>query len=674
MKFINFSVIKFAFFLTAGIIIAHFYPNTLYFYLAISLYIGLLIIGFISKEHLFQTIYFGIVTYACIFLLGAITYQINLPEFQNNHYSQNDSMDLKENILQLKIKEVLKSDTYNSKYITEVIAINNNYFDGKILLNIKRDSFEKIFNIDDLLLISSKLKKISAPLNPHQFDYSAYMKSLGIYNQVHSSQRTILNQSKGNPTLRGQADKVRSYLIQKLKKSPLTPNVIAIVQALILGQKKDINKQLYNDYSAAGAIHILAVSGLHVGIIYFILIALLRPFKNLFKNELIISIIMVISLWGFAFLTGLSPSVIRAVTMFSFFAFAKAINRETNGINTLFLSYFILLIINPLWLFYVGFQLSYLAVFFILWLLPLFNKIYYPKNYFVKKIWDIFTVTLAAQLGIIPLSIYYFHQFPGLFFITNLIILPFLGILLGGGIILIFLSMFNILPDWFALSYNFLIKLMNSCIHWIANQELFLFQNITFSLSKIFASYLLIISIILFWDYQNRKSNLFFAVGLSILFSVSIFDNYSNSKNELIVFHKNRQSIIGNKNSSILHLYKSDATLNISNSYPIKAYKIANGIIEYSEIKLPQVFKYNEKLILILDSLGVYPNSYKIDIVLLTYSPKVNLNRMLDRLQPKMIIADGNNYKSYVNRWKKSCNEKNIAFHFTGTDGAYILK
>ena len=674
MKFINFSVVKFAFFLTAGIIIAHFYPNILYFYLVISLCISLLIIGFVIKEHLFQTIYFGIVTYACIFLLGAVTYQINLPEFQNNHYSQNDLMDLKENILQLKIKEVLKSDTYNSKYIAEVIAINNNYFDGKILLNIKRDSFENIFNIDDLLLISSKLKKISAPLNPHQFDYSAYMKSLGIYNQVHSSQRTILNQSKGNPTLRGQADKVRSYLIQKLKKSPLTPNVIAIVQALILGQKKDINKQLYNDYSAAGAIHILAVSGLHVGIIYFILIALLRPFKNLFKNELIISIIMVISLWGFAFLTGLSPSVIRAVTMFSFFAFAKAINRETNGINTLFLSYFILLIINPLWLFYVGFQLSYLAVFFILWLLPLFNKIYYPKNYFIKKIWGIFTVTLAAQLGIIPLSIYYFHQFPGLFFITNLIILPFLGILLGGGIILIFLSMFNILPDWFALFYNFLIKLMNSCIHWIANQELFLFQNITFSLSKVFASYLLIISIILFWDYQNRKSSLFFALGLSILFSVSIFDNYSNSKNELIVFHKNRQSIIGNKNSSILHLYTSDSTLNISNSYPIKAYKIAKGIIEYSEIKTPQVFKYNEKLILILDSLGVYPNSYKIDIILLTYSPKVNLNRMLDRLQPKMIIADGNNYKSYVNRWKKSCNEKNIAFHFTGTDGAYLMK
>ena len=674
MKFINFSVIKFAFFLTVGIIIAHLYPNVLYFYLAIVLYTSLLIIWFISKDHLFQTTYFGILTYTCFFFLGAVTYQINLPEFQKHEYYPTDSIGIKENILQLKVKEVLKSDTYNSKYIAEVIAINNNYFNGKILLNIKKDSFEKILNIDDLLLISSKIKKIYAPLNPHQFDYSMYMKSLGIYNQIYISYQGILNQSKGILTLRGQASKIRNHLIKKLKKNELTPNEIAIVQALILGQKKDINKQLYSDYAAAGAIHILAVSGLHVGIIYFILIALLRPLKYLFKYELVISIIIVISLWGFAFLTGLSPSVIRAVTKFSFFAFAKAINRETNTINTLFLSYFTLLIINPLWLFHIGFQLSYLAVLSILWLYPLFNKVYCPKNYFARKIWDIFTLTLAAQIGIFPLSIYYFHQFPGLFFMTNLIILPFLGVLLGGGIILIILSVFNVLPEWFALTYNYLIKFMNSCIHVIANQKFFLFQNITFSLYKVFVSYLLIIFIILFWNYQNRKNTLFFAVGLSILFSVSIFDNYSNSKNELIIFHKNKQSIIGNKNNSVLNLYTSDSILNIGNSYPIKTYKVAKGITDYSEIKSPYVFKCNEKLILVMDSLGIYPNNYKIDIILLTYSPKINLNRILESLQPNLIIADGSNYKSYVKRWKKSCTNKNIAFHFTGTDGAYIIK
>ena len=153
-------------------------------------------------------------------------------------YYPTDSIGIKENILQLKVKEVLKSDTYNSKYMAEVIAINNNYFNGKILLNIKRDSFEKILNIDDLLLISSKIKKIYAPLNPHQFDYSMYMKSLGIYNQVYSSYQGFLNQSKGKPTLRGQASKIRNHLIKKLKKSALTPNEIAIVTSINSWSKK----------------------------------------------------------------------------------------------------------------------------------------------------------------------------------------------------------------------------------------------------------------------------------------------------------------------------------------------------------------------------------------------------------------------------------------------------
>jgi competence protein ComEC len=674
MKFINFSIVKFAFFLTAGILVAHNFQTDYYFYLFITLFISLFIVWLIIRNHLFQTIYFGIITYSCILFLGALSYQISLPEYQKHHYLQNDLSSLNEPILQLKVIDILKSDTYNSKYIAELIAIDKKSFSGKLLLNIKKDSAETLLRIDDMVLISSRIQKIPIPLNPDQFDYSSYMKSLGVYGQIHINQQNILKQTKGTSTLKGQADKVRNYLIRNLKESSLSPNELAIIQALILGQKRDINKQLYEDYSAAGAIHILAVSGLHVGIIFLILIAILKPLKNLLRSELPISIIIVICLWGFAFLTGLSPSVIRAVTMFSFFAFAKSINRETNAINTLFLSYFVLLIINPLWLFYVGFQLSYLAVFFILWLIPLFNKVYYPKNRILKKFWGIITVTLAAQIGIIPLSIYYFHQFPGLFFITNLIILPFLGILLGGGIILIFLSLINILPDWYALLYNSLIKMMNSSIHWIANQELFLFQDITFSVPKVLTSYLLIISIILFLKKQNRKRRLFFIASLTLLFSVSIIDKYSYSKNELIVFHKSRESIIVNKIGSELQLYKSDSTVTYKNKYPINNYKIANGIKEYSEKAIPHVFKYKEKTILILDSLGVYPKEGKINIAILSNSPKINLDRMLDSLQPNMIIADGNNYKSYLKRWSFSCKEKGINFYFTGADGAFILE
>lgn len=674
MKFINFSIVKFAFFLTAGILAAHFYPHQFYFHSLILFIITLLIVWMVIRKHLFQTIYFGLVTYVCFFFLGAATYQAQLPEYQKNHYSHIESFNKKNETLQLKIKEVLKSDTYSSKYIAEVIAFDKKPVSGRMLLNIKKDSLEKIFQIDELLFVSSEIKKIDSPLNPDQFDYSKYMKSLGVYHQLKIKQQDILFISKGKITLRGKADEIRNRIILKLKRSPLTPNELAIVQALILGQRKDINKELYKDYAAAGAIHILAVSGLHIGIVYMILLSLLSPLKRTLNNDLIISLIIVLLLWGFAFLTGLSPSVIRAVTMFSFLAFAKSIRRETNSINTLFLSYFILLVINPMWLFHVGFQLSYLAVFFIIWLLPILNKIYYPRNYLAKKIWGIITVTFAAQIGIIPLSLFYFHQFPGLFFLTNLIVLPFLGLILSGGILFIALTVLNVLPDGLALFYNYLIKLLNTFIRWIANQELFLIQDITFSLNKVFASYLLIISIVLFWKYQSRKNIQFLLVGITVFFSVSVYDNYLNSSNELIVFHKSRNSLIGYKNSFDFQLFKFDTSVNSNNSYLINGYKVANGINEYSEKKVPQVFKYNGKTILVVDSLGIYPKNYKIDIAILTNSPRVNLNRMIDNLQPKMIIADGNNYKSYINRWKKCSNEKKVLFHFTGTDGAFILK
>lgn len=674
MRFINFSVVKFAFFLTAGILVAHIYPSSTYFYLFLFIIISLIINWIITRNHLFQTPYFGIITYASFFFLGAILYQIQLPEFNNNHYSHLERVTSQDETLQLKIKEVLKNDIYNTKYIVEVIAINKKPTDGKLLLNIKRDSVEHFFEIDDELLVSSKYNKILPPLNPYQFDYSGYMKSLGVYYQLEINQCDILTFLKGKSTFRGQADKIRNHIIQKLNHISFSKDELAIVQALILGQRKDINKQLYSEYSAAGAIHILAVSGLHIGIIYMILFFILNPLKNLFKSKIIVSILIVIILWGFAFLTGLSPSVIRAVTMFSFLAFAKSMNRETNSINTLFLSYFVLLIINPLWLFHVGFQLSYLAVFFILWLLPLFNRIYYPKNKILKKIWGIITVTLAAQIGIIPLSLYYFHQFPGLFFITNLVILPFLGILLGGGIILIVLVVLNFIPDWYISSYNYLIKMLNSFIKWIAHQESFLYQEITFSINKVLASYILIISLILILRRQNRINTLFLIVGLTLVFSVTVFDNYSNSSNELIVFHKSKHSIIGNKNGFDFQLLKSDSTKSYFDSNPIKGYKIEKGIKKYSESPIPSVFKYKSNIILVLDSLGIYPKNHKIDIVILSNSPKINLMRLIDSLQPRKVIADGNNYKTYVNRWKNTCEEKQMPFHYTGTDGAFVFK
>ncbi|MCF6306528.1 MAG: ComEC family competence protein [Flavobacteriaceae bacterium] len=644
------------------------------FYIFASFIFCLFIAWLLARKQLFQNAVFGIITYTCFFFLGTVSYQVRLPEFQEDHYSHSISTNSENNLFQLKIKEVLKTDTYNHKYIAEINSINQLKTKGKILLNIKKDSLNSPLIIDAVLLISSTLHLINSPLNPHQFDYSKYMKTLGVYHQSRITNIDILHKFEGKSTLRGTAEKARNLIINKLKESPITPDELSIIQALILGQRKDISKEMFSEYAAAGAIHILAVSGLHVGIVFFILQFLFSPFKYFKKGKIIIPIMIVICLWGFAFITGLSPSVLRAVTMFSFFAFAKMINRDTNSINTMFLSYFVLLLVNPMWLFHVGFQLSYLAVFFILWILPMLNRMYYPTNYFLKKGWGILTVTIAAQIGIIPLSLFYFHQFPGLFFLTNIVILPFLGIVLGFGIFVITLALLNALPDWIAIAYNYIIKGLNWFVNWIANQESFLIQDIHFSSEKAIFSYVFIIFTLLIWKNKKPKYILYSLASLVILIGIFIFDNYSNAENQLIIFQKSRQTLIGYKNGSKLQLFKSDTSKNYKESYPLKGYRVANGIDDYSEKKLPQVVSYNDKNILILDSLGVYPKNRNIDMVLLSLSPKVNLERLIDSLQPKLIIADGNNYTSYVKRWQQTCKEKKLPFHYTGKEGAYVFK
>ena len=169
----------------------------------------------------------------------------------------------------------------------------------------------------------------------------------------------------------------------------------------------------------------------------------------------LLGIIVVSLLWGFALVAGFSASVVRAVTMFTFVAYALYLNRPSNTFNILALSmFFILLLINPMLLFQVGFQMSYAAVFAIVWIYPLLQRLWFPKNVVVRKLWQLLSVSVAAQLGVLPISLFYFHQFAGLFFITNLAIVPFLGLVLGMGILVIILSLLNLLPDFLVRAWS----------------------------------------------------------------------------------------------------------------------------------------------------------------------------------------------------------------------------
>lgn len=674
MKYINFAIVRFSICLVGGILAAHFFSVPYFtFNLYIATLLGVLILWIIAKRHLIQYIYFGLAVYISCFVLGYLIYQLRTPEFQPTHYLHLVSKD-SDDLIKIKIIQSIKPDNFNAKYFAEVQSVKGIASKGTILLSVRKDSLEKIYASDEVLLVFTRVQNTPRPLNPHEFDYRNYLKTLGIHGQIRISSTDVIATKTGSQTLFGFAQNVRSKAVTKLQATKLSTDERSIIQALVLGEKRDISKELYDEYAAAGAVHILAVSGLHVSIIYFIISFLLRPFKRWKYGNFFSFIIITVLLWAFAFLTGLSPSVSRAVTMFTFFAFASIVNRPTNSINTLFLSFFTLLIYNPLLLFQVGFQLSYLAVFFILLLHPSISKITYSRNKVIRSFKEIIGVSVSAQLGVLPLSLYYFNLFPGLFLLTNIVILPLLSIFMIGGIVIVFLAFFEILPDWFVISYNIIIGLLNSFIRWVSLQDQFIFKDIHFSALQTITAYLVVITVISHFKKREFRKLLFVLTTIIFLLIAFIYDDYQTSKNELIVFNRSRHTIIGHKNGKKLAVYKRDSSQLYANSYPVKSYKTANNIKSYSEEKMPSLFRYTNGFILVLDSLGAYPRIKKTNTLILTSSPKINLNRLIDSLHPEQVVADGSNYPSYVKRWEQTCKSKKLPFHYTMDKGAFFIE
>ena len=605
--------------------------------------------------------------------IGINAYHIKNEKLQLHHYTNSD-LTKPINHITFKIKERLKPDAYNDKYLASIISFNDQETSGQLMVNIKRDSLSKPLDVDAVLHTSAKLKGIQKPLNPHQFNYSKYLELKQVYHQLHLKQSELFLISNSKTSIYGYADQLRNTINQKLIAVGFKDNVLSIMNALLLGQRQTIDKSIYNNYVNSGTIHILAVSGLHVGILMLILNFLLKPLLYFKFGHTLRPSIIVILLWSFAIIAGLSPSVTRAVMMFSIISIAMHLKRPTSIYNTLTISAFFILLVQPTFLFEVGFQMSYLAVLGIVSIQPMLYKLWQPKYWIIDQPWQIFTVTIAAQIGVVPISLYYFHQFPGLFFISNLVVIPFLGLILGIGLLVIFLALVNALPDILVQAYSFIIDSLNRFIAWVAQFEDFLFRDIPFTILQVLCSYFIIIGFVQVYKYRNFKWITISLIGIICFQGISFYNANKTKDDAFIVFNKSRYSIIGQKQSDALIVHHNLDSLKQTTDNVIKNYKVGESIEFVLTDSLQSVYQFNNKTILVIDSLGVYKGlSFKPDCILLRNSPKINLNRVIDNLQPTTVIADASNFKTYVKRWKQTCRYKKIPFHYTNEKGALIL-
>lgn len=678
IKFLKFIPAQLTFFLIVGIIFGNYFTMQLIQLIAVF---GALIL-------LFTTVYFYAIKQfqtpfifpALAFLLsffigfGAITFKNQLNN--KKHYSKQLQFSTNESVSALIIIEsILKSTNYYYKYEAEVFELNGKKTIGKILVNIKKDSTNSQLQVDDYLAVKMVFNTIAEPLNPYGFSYKKYLRLQQIHHQIYGDNSQFLRLPKRNQTLKGIAANIRGKINVALIQYGFKNDELAVVNALLLGQRQHLTSELQQSYIGAGAIHILAISGLHIGIILLILTAAFKPLHYFKHGKITATALIIIILWMYAIIAGLSASVVRAVAMFTAIAFGMYVNRPSNVYRNLVISMFFLLLFNPYYLFEVGFQLSYLAVFSIVWIQPKMYNLWKPKFWILDKLWQLLTVSSAAQIGVLPLSLYYFHQFPGLFFVSNLVIIPFLGIILTVGIVIMALAVLQIAPQFLVDAYIFVIQQMNKFIEWIAQQEYFIIQQISMSFLLMMALYSL-----MFFGLKWTEKKVFYRFGLVLiaivlLQTVFIFEKYKRQiTNEFIVFNESKSSTVGKRNGNVIQFFTSSDTLKRNANFKI-AYLVGAELDEIipSE-KIKNLYTFNNETILIVDSLGLYKfTSVKPTMIILRQSPKINLERLLEHLNPKIILADGTNYKSYLKDWEQICVKNKTPFHNTLQKGAFVL-
>ncbi|WP_170254651.1 ComEC/Rec2 family competence protein [Phaeodactylibacter luteus] len=563
--------------------------------------------------------------------------------------------------------------------------------EGGILAYLDIDAASRGLRPGDLLLFQTELRRPNPPANPDQFDYRAYLEGQGIYHQafIGEGQWLWLGHQKTLLTLTAQW---QDMALSTLRHHLPTPNEMAVGAALILGHKAALTDEVKNAYADTGAMHVLAVSGLHVGLVQLLLFFLLKriPLSGR-KWEITRTGLVIAGIWAFALITGASPSVLRAATMFSFLAVGQASRRSSSVYNTLAASAFVLLCANPNLISQVGFQLSYLAVLGIVYFQPRIYRLWLIKNRAGDYLWQLTAVALAAQLGTLPLSLYYFHQFPVYFILSGIIVVIAAGFILGGGLLLLLVQSIPLLGTGVG-------KMLYGLI-WLANSGVFLVQGLPgglmggIHLSAAGAALLYLALLLGIAAARSRRAHWAMAALVALLLASALRAHrlYEASGQEaLVVYQIYRHSAMDYfRGAEAWPIYDSQLELSklgfaveghrlARSAEPMGSFLPAQGADVPPFVWGQDGFWFFNGLRLLLCSPETLPSSQAgpmpaTDLVLLSHNPKVDLRELINQCKPRYIIADGSNPPWAAREWAAAAKKAQVPFLYTSESGAATI-
>lgn len=552
-----------------------------------------------------------------------------------------------------------------------------------IILYFKDSVSSAPFNYGDRLLIGSHPSPVPPPYNPETFNYRQYLAFRGIHwrDFVLLKEVTKLQSSSANPMV-AFAFRMRGHIRGILETYIPGHSEFAVTEALLLGIRDDLSESLKTSYSDAGVMHVLAVSGLHVGILYWILTMLLKPLSKLKKGRITGSVIILLILWFYALVTGLVPSVLRAVTMFSFFELGRSFHKEGDLFNILAVSAFILLLLNPMIIISAGFQLSYLAVAGILYFYPLIYHRWMPSTRVGDRIWQIISVSVAAQLATAPLVLFYFHQLPTWFLLANLVVVPaaFCAVVLG--VSLLAFSFVPVAAKVVGLTLGWLIKLMNLWVTTVQSLPGSVIQ-MHITLFECLLFFLVILSLVALFALRRFNYAVMAFVAAAFAGGTRLFQYYKfHDQSKLVVYR-----IPGH---SAVDLYRKDLCFTMEDA------QMDNKTINYEIDPMHQawsplrIWPLTEEPFCRIIPCGVLFSCRNVNLLRLTEKPLTPLPPMtvdyliishdaiqsLDdicaRVQVKTLVLDSSNSYTTIRRLEQDARERAIMAYSVLEKGAFV--
>lgn len=688
-----YALVRVAFVFAAGIVFALYFPSVVPIQ-AINIVFAVASIAFIILAYLkwlgkLKRINVGFLAIVAVLLAGYCNVYYSTDLNRQDHFSHDGDTISHYEILVTKQAQEKENSWKVESEVQAVRYANHNWTvrSGKVLLYFSKRDFQKPFQYGDVLLIAGSPQALREPANPGEFDYKKFLTYKKIYHQHFIREgKAIKIDYQPSSKIVAYSIAAREWADRALRNVVHGKQEQATASALVLGVTDGLDNDLIGAYAATGALHVLSVSGLHVGIIYWLILLIFKPLNKTTSGKWTLAIFSVVVLWGYAFITGVSPSVLRAVAMFSFVALARPWNQRTNIYNTLAAAAFCLLLYEPYFIVSVGFQLSFLAVIGIVYLQPKLARLWEPKTWLWDNIWQITCVSIAAQAATVALGLLYFHQFPVYFLFSNLFVIPVSFVVLVLGIVVVLVSFISLV----AAGIGFVLEWSIWFLNWgVLKMEALPFSLIDNVYITTFQCWLLMGAIVsIVFLFELRRFSFFIATSVFLLIFVTFqwihFENHIHQK-KLTVYSVAGHSAWDLTENGQVYFFADSALQHDRDKlrFHIRPNRLRSGVGEIYDgksqhftaaLKGCRLVVWNDLRILQIEDKNIrLPDNLAVDYVVLSKNALYS-TKALAGVKFSKLILDSSNSFYFADRLLNDAQANGIVAHSVLHHGAFIAK